>query len=84
MFIFHVLQGRSGVPGLPFIIIIGNFNVAQLQLQSAVGVAEGGNLLLEVVLRRIAFRLGLFVFGLQEHEFLSLIGCLQYTAVYGR
>jgi hypothetical protein len=83
MFVFHVLQGRSGIPGLPFIIIIGNFNVAQLQLQSAVGVAEGSDLLLEVVLRRIAFRLGLLVFGLQEDEFLFPVAS-SIPVVYGR
>lgn len=30
VFVFHVLQGRSGIPGLSLIIIIGDFYVAQL------------------------------------------------------
>jgi hypothetical protein len=35
----QVLQGRGSVPGLSLIIIVSNFNIAQLQLQGAARVA---------------------------------------------
>jgi hypothetical protein len=47
-------------------IIIGYFDIADLQLESSVGFPEGGNFFLQVVLGGSAFRLRLFVFGLRE------------------
>lgn len=60
----HVLQGRGSVPGLSLVVIVCDFNIPQFELHSTVRFSQGSNLLLQIVLRGIAFRLRLLVFGL--------------------
>lgn len=64
VFGLHVLQGRGGVPGLALVVIVGNFNISKLELQSAVRFPQGGNFFLQVVLHRVAFGFRLLVFAL--------------------
>lgn len=49
---------------MSLIVVVCDLNIAQFQLQGTVRIAERGDLLLQVVLRRVGFRLRLFVLGL--------------------
>jgi hypothetical protein len=62
----HVLQGRGGIPGLSLVVIVGNLNITQLQLQSTVCVSQRSNFFLQVVLGSIALGFGLLVLGLPQ------------------
>lgn len=62
----QVLERRGRVASLSFEIIVGYLNVAQLQLEGAVEVTKGGDLLLESVLSQIRFVLGFPVLALHN------------------
>lgn len=62
---FEVLEGGAGVSCLPLEIIVGNLDIAQLELECPVGVAQRCDFLFEGVLRRIRILFGLVVFGLE-------------------
>jgi hypothetical protein len=59
-----VLQRRRLVARLALEVVVLDLHVAQPELQSALGIAQGGDLLLQRVLRIVGLGLALLVLGL--------------------
>lgn len=59
---FEVLEGGAGVSCLSLEIIVGDLDIAQLELECPVGVAQCCDFLFQGVLSRIRILLGLVVF----------------------
>lgn len=83
VFGLHVLQGRGSVPCLSLVVIVGNFDISQFQLKGTIRVSQGGDLLLQGILRGISLSLRLLVFGLPGATSVSAeieaIGIILYT-----
>lgn len=73
----NVLERRRLVARLALEVVVLHLDVAQLQVQGALGVAQGGDLLLQDVLRAVGLGLALLVLGLRGW---SAGGCCRGSA----
>lgn len=68
VFGFQVLQRRARTPGLTLVVIVYNLDIAQLQVQRPARLAQSCDLLLQGIMHRTRFSLGLPVLGLQREK----------------
>ena len=61
---FKILQGRCRIARLSFEVVVLHLDVAELELQRPLRLAEGCDFLLKGVLRIVGLCLALLVFGL--------------------
>jgi hypothetical protein len=79
VFGLHVLEGGGLVAGLLFEVVVGDFDVAEFEGQSAGGVAEGGDFFLEDVLGAVGFFFGLFVLVLFIRCMLTIMPIISHS-----